>query len=155
MFHTTSRTTFITTSNTTSRTTSSTTSNTVSIKTSKTTSNTTSYAASISRPASRPASQPPPCPGRPSLPPPWYCGPWPAPCSEGVETVSIPYIYYYHDSRSSSMLRGQLQGKGKYDFYQIKLRACVIPHFHVILTGKSFYGRPIMFVIQGDLQGKF
>ena len=51
------------------------------------------------------------------------------------------------------MFRGQLQGQGKYDFYQIKLRACVIPHFHVILTGKAFYD--IMFVIQGDLQGKF
>ena len=38
----------------------------------------------------------------------------------------------------------------KYDFYQIKLRTCVIPHFHVILTGRSFYG--IMFVIQGDLR---
>ena len=37
-------------------------------------------------------------------------------------------------------------------FYQIKLRTCVIPHFHVILTGKSFYG--IMSVIQGDLQGQ-
>ena len=48
------------------------------------------------------------------------------------------------------MLKGQLQGQviKKYDFYQIKLRACVIPHFHVILTVKSFYG--IMFVIQGD-----
>ena len=37
----------------------------------------------------------------------------------------------------------------KYYFYQIKLRNCVIPHFHGILTGKSFYG--IIFVIQGDL----
>ena len=47
------------------------------------------------------------------------------------------------------MLRGQLQGQ----VIQIKLRACVIPHSHVILSGKSFYG--VMFVIQGDLQGQF
>ena len=32
------------------------------------------------------------------------------------------------------------------------LRTCVIPHLHVILTGKSFY--VIMFVIQGDFQGQ-
>ena len=38
------------------------------------------------------------------------------------------------------MLRGQHQGQGQ-------------AHFHVILTGKSFYD--IMFVIQGDLQGQF
>ena len=31
----------------------------------------------------------------------------------------------------------------------LKLRNCVIPHFHWILTGNSFYG--FMFVIQGDL----
>ena len=29
-------------------------------------------------------------------------------------------------------------------------RTCVIPHFHVILTGRSFYG--IMFVNQCDLR---
>ena len=51
------------------------------------------------------------------------------------------------------MSKGQLQGQViKKKFYQIKLRTCVIPHFHVILTGKAFYG--IMFVIQGDLQGR-
>ena len=38
----------------------------------------------------------------------------------------------------------------KVDFYQIKQRTCVIPHFHVTLTGRSFYG--IMFVIQCDLR---
>ena len=38
----------------------------------------------------------------------------------------------------------------KVDFYQIKQRTCVLPHFHVILTGRSFYG--IMFVIQCDLR---
>ena len=32
------------------------------------------------------------------------------------------------------------------------LKNCVIPHFHGILTGKSFYC--IMFVIQGDLYGQ-
>ena len=37
-------------------------------------------------------------------------------------------------------------------FYQIKLRTCVIPHFHGILTGRSFYGT--MFVIQGDLRNQ-
>ena len=49
--------------------------------------------------------------------------------------------------RSTSMSSNQ-----KFDFYQIKLRKCVLAHFHVILTGKSFHG--IMCVIQGDLQGK-
>ena len=29
----------------------------------------------------------------------------------------------------------------------------MVPHSHVILTGKSFYGN--MVVIQGDLQGQF
>ena len=53
------------------------------------------------------------------------------------------------------MLRSQLQGQvienmilPDKDHY-----FCVIPHFPVILTGKSFY--IIMFVIQGDLQGQF
>ena len=35
-------------------------------------------------------------------------------------------------------------------FHQIKLRTCVIPHFHGILTDRSFDG--IMFVIQGELR---
>ena len=38
-------------------------------------------------------------------------------------------------------------------FLPDKAKSLIIPHFHVILTGKSFYG--IMFVIQGDLQGQF
>ena len=42
-----------------------------------------------------------------------------------------------------------MTNKQKYDFYQIKLRNCVITHFYGIVTGKSFYGN--MFVIQGDL----
>ena len=44
---------------------------------------------------------------------------------------SISY-YYFHDSRSSSMSKGQCKSQiiKKYDFYQIKLRNCVIPHFH-------------------------
>ena len=41
----------------------------------------------------------------------------------------------------------------KVDFYQIKLRTCVIPHFHGILTGRSFCG--IIFVIQGDLRDQY
>ena len=56
------------------------------------------------------------------------------------------------------MIQGHLQcqivtsrsSNRKVDFYQIKQRACVIPHFHVILTVGSFYG--IMFVIQCDLR---
>ena len=43
---------------------------------------------------------------------------------------SISYNYYFHDSMSSSM--------SKYDFYQIKLGTCVIPHFQWIWNGKSF-----------------
>ena len=35
----------------------------------------------------------------------------------------------------------------KYDFYQIQLRNCVIPHLHGISTDKTCYD--IMFVIQG------
>ena len=56
------------------------------------------------------------------------------------------------------MIQGHLQfqkvnlkvSNRKVDFYQIKLRTCVIPHFHGILTGRSFCG--IIFVIQGDLR---
>ena len=48
---------------------------------------------------------------------------------------------------SKSQLLGQVI---KNDFYQIKLRICVIPHFYGILTGELFYG--LMFVIKGDLQ---
>ena len=40
----------------------------------------------------------------------------------------------------------------KYDFNQIKLGTCVLPHFHGILTGNSIFF--IVFVIQGDLQGQ-
>ena len=48
------------------------------------------------------------------------------------------------------MSKGQSQGQiSKNIFYQIKLRNCVIPHFHGIVTGESFYG--IMYVIQGDV----
>ena len=36
--------------------------------------------------------------------------------------------------------------------YQLTLRTCVMPHFHGILTCKSFYG--IISVIQRELQGK-
>ena len=63
----------------------------------------------------------------------------------------IHFLYYFYDSRAFSMSKGQSKGQiiKKYDFYQIKLRNCVIRHFHGIVTGKSFYG--IMFVIQGDL----
>ena len=51
------------------------------------------------------------------------------------------------------MSKGQIQGQVSENLIlQIKIRTCVIPHFHVILTGKSFHG--IMFVIEGDLQGQ-
>ena len=40
----------------------------------------------------------------------------------------------------------------KFDFYQIKLGTCVIPHFPGILPGKSIDG--IICVMQGDLQGQ-
>ena len=46
------------------------------------------------------------------------------------------------------MSKGQSKGQINKNMI-LKLRNCVIPHFHWILTGKSFYG--IMFVIQGDL----
>ena len=58
------------------------------------------------------------------------------------------------------MIQGHLQcqkvtsrsSNRKVDFYQIKQRTCVIPHFHMISTGRSFYG--IMFVIQCDLRDR-
>ena len=37
-------------------------------------------------------------------------------------------------------------------FQQMKLGTSVIPHFHVILTGQSFY--EIIFIIQGHLQSQ-
>ena len=53
------------------------------------------------------------------------------------------------------MSKGQLQGHvienllvTKYNY----LRTCVITHFHVILTCKTFHG--LIFVIQVDLQGQ-
>ena len=50
-------------------------------------------------------------------------------------------------------LQGQFQGKKKYHFLQIKLRTCVIPPFHGILTEKSNYS--IISMIQGHLQSQF
>ena len=60
---------------------------------------------------------------------------------------SIPYIFsrfmfIFNVKRSTSRSNNR-----KYEFYQIKLRTCVISHFH----GKSFDG--IISAIQGDLQG--
>ena len=49
-------------------------------------------------------------------------------------------------------LGGNIQGAKILKYLKIKLRTCVIPHFHGILTCKSFYG--IMSVIQSDLQGQ-
>ena len=60
----------------------------------------------------------------------------------------IHFLYYFYDSRSTSMSKGQSKGQINKNMI-LKLRNCVIPHFHWILTGESFYG--IMFVIQGDL----
>ena len=39
-------------------------------------------------------------------------------------------------------------GGGGELFYQMEQRTCVMPHFHVILTARSFYGS--VFVIQCD-----
>ena len=48
------------------------------------------------------------------------------------------------------MSKGQPQGQVIEKLIFTKLRTCLIPHFHGILTGRSFCG--IMFVIQGDLR---
>ena len=56
---------------------------------------------------------------------------------------SIFYNYYFHDSMSSSM--------SKYDFYQIKLGTCVIPHFQWIWNGQNVKIYNIL-MIKGDLR---
>ena len=66
----------------------------------------------------------------------------------------IHFLYYFYDSRSSSRSKSQFQGQitKKYHLQQIKLRTCVIPLFHFILSEKSIYG--IILLIQGHLQGR-
>ena len=49
-------------------------------------------------------------------------------------------------------IQGQCYYNQNMIFYQIKINTCVIPHFHGILSCKSFSG--IMSVIQGDFQGQ-
>ena len=60
----------------------------------------------------------------------------------------IPYIIFMIQVIFSVKKSTSRSSNRKVYFYQIKLRTCVIPHFHGLLTGRSFYG--IMVVIEGD-----
>ena len=60
---------------------------------------------------------------------------------------NCPMVLVFKVKRSISR-----SSKQKYHFYQIKLRTCVIPHFHVIFTVKSI--SCTIFMIEGHLQGQ-
>ena len=66
---------------------------------------------------------------------------------------AIHFLYYFHDSRSSSRSKNQISRsfKQNYYFYQIQL-ACVIPLFHAILTGDPI--SDIILIIQSHLHGQ-
>ena len=62
-------------------------------------------------------------------------------------------VHFYHRTGIEGQTQGQVIEKYIFqfcDFHQIKLRTCVIPHFHGFSTGRSFY--VIVFVIQGDVR---